>query len=98
MQILPVISSIKSLSSSYIQDKNITIRKHKLNNIEGFNFNSENYLLSSADSTINNYSALYLTGNNVLENFKFNELDRKIVFSSGIFLFTSSALNEYLKK
>ena len=69
MQILPVISSIKSLSSSYIQDKNITIRKHKLNNIEGFNFNSENYLLSSADSTINNYSALYLTGNNALENF-----------------------------
>ena len=70
MQILPVTSYVKSLSSSYLADEtNVSFLKHSLNNIEGFNFNCEEYLLSAADSSINNYSSLYLTSNNALNNF-----------------------------
>ena len=70
MQILPATSFIKSLSSSYLTgDNNVSFLKHNLNNIEGFNFNCEEYLLSAADSSINNYSSLYLTSNNVLNSF-----------------------------
>ena len=70
MQILPATSYIKSLSSSYLaDDTNVNFLKHSLNNIEGFNFNCEEYLLSAADSSINNYSSLYLTSNNALNNF-----------------------------
>ena len=55
--------------------------------------------LNTLDYYVKIYISLFLLYRfNPFRKIKFNELDRKIVFSSGIFLFTSSALNEYLKK
>jgi hypothetical protein len=36
--------------------------------------------------------------NPLRENYEFTDLDRKIAFSAGVFILTTTALNEYLVK
>ena len=54
--------------------------------------------LNNIDSYIKIYVCLFLIWrfNPLRKNIKFDDLDRKIVFSSGLFILTTTALNVYL--
>ena len=54
--------------------------------------------LSSLDYYIRVYVCLFLIWrfNPLRESYEFTELDRKIAFSAGFFILTTTALNEYL--
>lgn len=59
--------------------------------------NSPAYL-DDLDYYIKIYISLFLLWRfNTFRDIKFNELDRKIAFSAGVFLFTTSAVNQLLK-
>ena len=54
--------------------------------------------LESLDYYIRVYICLFLIWrfNPLRENFEFTDLDKKIAFSAGVFILTTTALNEYL--
>ncbi len=56
--------------------------------------------LASLDYYIRVYICLFLIWrfNPLRENYEFTDLDRKIAFSAGVFILTTTALNEYLEK
>jgi hypothetical protein len=55
-------------------------------------------ILKTLDYYVRIYICLFLIYRfNPLRNVEFTELDRKIAFSAGLFLFTTSALNEYIQ-
>jgi hypothetical protein len=49
------------ISTAYVGDADLTLRSSKIITEEGFSVFRENYLLSAADATINNYNSLILT-------------------------------------
>ena len=60
--------------------------------------NSPQYL-ATLDYYVKIYISLFLLWRfNPFRTIRFNNLDRKIAFSSGVFLFTTSALNQILKR
>lgn len=56
--------------------------------------------LDIMDYYIRIYICLFLIWrfNPLRENYEFTKLDRKIAFSAGLFILTTTALNEYLEK
>jgi len=64
----------------------------------GLSANSPQYL-ADLDYYVKIYISLFLLWRfNPFRTIKFNSLDRKIAFSSGLFLFTTSALNQILSR
>ena len=71
MEVFSASTITSPISSSYIGDADLLIRGIGVNTEEGISLYRENYLLSAADTSINNYSAIVLAGtqhnNNVFE-------------------------------
>lgn len=65
----------------------------------GLSFKAPKYL-SDVDYYIRVYICLFLIWrfNPLRRKYEFTELDRKIAFSAGLFILTTTALNEYLVK
>jgi len=64
----------------------------------GLSANSPQYL-ADLDYYVKIYISLFLLWRfNPFRTIRFNSLDRKIAFSSGVFLFATSALNQILKR
>ena len=63
MEVFAASTITSPISSSYIGDADLIIRGIGINTEEGISVYRENYLLSAADTSINNYSAIVLAGN-----------------------------------
>ena len=63
MEVFTASTITSPISSSYIGDADLIIRGIGVNTEEGISVYRENYLLSAADTSINNYSAIVLAGN-----------------------------------
>ena len=63
MEVFAASTITSPISSSYIGDADLIIRGIGVNTEEGISVYRENYLLSAADTSINNYSAIVLAGN-----------------------------------
>ena len=62
----------------------------------GVSTSAPNYL-NTFDSYVKIYVSLFLLWRfNVFRKIKFTDLDRKIAFSAGVFLFTTTTLNQIL--
>ena len=62
----------------------------------GISASAPNYL-NTFDSYVKIYVSLFLLWRfNVFRKIKFTDLDRKIAFSAGVFLFTTTTLNQIL--
>lgn len=62
MEILNLISNSTPLSTSYESDADVKFIGNTIITEEGIKIHAENYLKEVADSKINNYSSIYLTG------------------------------------
>ena len=62
------------------------------------------YLTSSFLDTLDHYVKIYIClfliwrFNPLRDNYEFTDLDRKIAFTAGLFILTTTALNQYLEK
>ena len=64
----------------------------------GVSVNAPSYL-NNLDYYVKMYISIFLLYRfNVFRKIKFTELDRKVVFSAGVFLFATTALNELLTR
>ena len=81
------LTNLKSLSSYYNLDDNISIRSVNNNSYQGFNFSLDDSLSSTKDTTINKYSSFYLSNDITYNNiFTINYLTipKNFVFTSYI--------------
>lgn len=83
MEVFAASTITSPISSSYIGDADLLIRGIGVNTEEGISLYRENYLLSAADTSINNYSAIVLAGaqhnNDVFELKKIQHAPQSVI-------------------
>ena len=88
MEILNLISNSTPLSTSYEADADVKFIGNTITTEEGIKVYSENYLKGVADSKINNYSSIYLTGKqkatDILEIKKLENRTAEEIFNTSI--------------
>ena len=75
------------ISTSYAGDADLVLNALRITTEEGFSVYRENYLLSAADATINNYNALFLTSpkhNNHVFKLQGIEYPHQVILTSTI--------------
>jgi len=88
VEILNLISNSTPLSTSYEADADVKFIGNTITTEEGIKVYSENYLKGVADSKINNYSSIYLTGKqkatDILEIKKLENRTAEEIFNTSI--------------